>query len=542
VAEAPRAGDRRTAGPPGSIPLFVGLACLAVTLGLYHRALGLHFVGDDIGFVRPDPHWLRNAFLPAGEWHYYPLTQATFALLGRWSDWQPAPLHLLNLALHSAVGLGLALWLSRFGIPAWARVVAALFFISRGIHYEVVLWITELSYLGIALYTLLTLACWDRFLRGHGRPFLIGAVLGFAAAVLTIEHALILSLLYLLYDFIMGPRGVPFDPASRWSRLRPRALMRDAIKYVPFLLVALAFLAVKRSFHLGLTWSSVASAVPALPTFVPSGMDLNARLPDERIWLGFLNTPGRAYQDLLSATSYLFFPSGLAHGADDNWLTRHPWLCLLPWLGIQLWIAWKGRPLARFLLAWIYVYELPLAIAGVPQARYHYMASIPASALLGLGVIAASVRLARWRWKRISAATAAVLFGAMILGEARFIRARLQEWTVASDMVRSSVAELRRGLAADTEDLYLLNLPSGVPSPYWPAYAFANAAAHLPLMLRPPRWDVRTHVVYDRSLVAGRWPTIGRYAPRDTIVREAGGPTVMAYEFVDHPPWITRLR
>ncbi len=82
--------------PVWSIHALQGLACLALTVALYHRALDLYFVGDDIGFVRPDPHWLRTALLPSGEWHYYPLTVAGFALLGIWSDWRPAPLHLLD--------------------------------------------------------------------------------------------------------------------------------------------------------------------------------------------------------------------------------------------------------------------------------------------------------------------------------------------------------------------------------------------------------------------------------------------------------------
>src|SRR6266571_5044971 len=94
---------------------------------------------------------------------------------------------------------------------------------------------------------------------------------------------------------------------------------------------------------------------------------------------------------------------------------------------------------------------------------------------------------------------AAALVVGVIIGEAGFIRARLDEWTLASSIVRGSVSELQGGLPGDTADLYLVNLPRGIPGPFWSAYAFATAAEHLPLMLRPPRRNVRTHVVYDRS-------------------------------------------
>jgi hypothetical protein len=71
---------------------------------------------------------------------------------------------------------------------------------------------------------------------------------------------------------------------------------------------------------------------------------------------------------------------GVARGAQDSWLTRHPWLVLVPWLAFQVLILWKGGPLPRFLLIWMYLYLLPLAVAGVPGARYYFMATVPGAA------------------------------------------------------------------------------------------------------------------------------------------------------------------
>lgn len=522
-------------------------ACLGLTLALYHPALGFYFVGDDIIFIHPNPDWLRAALVPNSEWHYYPITQAAFSLLGILTRWQPGPLHLLSFALHSLVGFGLAWWLGRFGVPAWARGVAALFFLSRGIHYEVVIWITELSYLTVALCSLTTLASWDRYLGGQGRRHLAWTAFGFGFAVFTIEHALVLAPLYLIYELTMRPPpppGATGPPALSFAResLRPANVIRGTLKYLPFLVIVLAFLAIKRAHHIGLSWSAASAVLPALPAPIPSGMEESIRLPPERVWLGIFNTPLRAFRDLLSAAGWLVLPSGLARSLDESWLTRLPWLCLLPWLALHAGVLWKGGRLARLLLAWIYLYELPLAIAGVPQARYHYMAAMPAAALLALAARAALERPGAGAAQVVARLSCAALLVAVLLGEAGFIRARLREWRVASGIVRGSVHELERTLPGDTRRLILVNLPRGVPGPFGLAYTFANAAESLPTMLRPPRPEVTAHTVYDRTWVGDDWPTIGTYAPRESLASLARSPATVVYEFADRPPWIAPMK
>jgi hypothetical protein len=88
----------------------------------------------------------------------------------------------------------------------------------------------------------------------------------------------------------------------------------------------------------------------------------------------------------------------------------------------------------------------------------------------------------------------------------------------------------------------LVNVPRGVLGPFWPAYAFANATESLPAMLRPPRHDVCVDVVYDRSFMGDRWPTIGRHADREEIRRLVSDRGTIAYEFDPVPPRLLRLR
>jgi hypothetical protein len=536
--------DRTGGRGEGTRTLLHAAACLAVALALYHPGLGLTFVGDDVAFLHPRADWWWRAILPGRDWHYYPVTNLSFALLGGLSGLDPRPLHLLEIVLHAAVGLGVSLLLGRFGFAPWTRLLAALFFVSRGIHYEVALWITELSYVIVAILTLLTLVWWDRYLRGGGRRWLAWTALGFAVAVFTIEPALLLAPLFALYDLLLGRFGRPAadrDPVTtRWTTLTPSRLVRDARKYVPVALIAVAFLGIKRANAAGLLWSSVAASQETGQAPIPSGMEVETRPGPDRTWRGNLNTPRRAYLDLLTAFHFLVLPSGWTAGADDNRLVRQPWVWLLPWIAVHALILWRGPPLARFLLAWVYLYELPLALGSVPQARYQYFASIPASALVAMGAAAMVRGVGHPAARRVAVAAVVALAVAMGLGEARFIRARIAEWTLASDLVRATVEELR-GLPAGVQSAVLVNLPRGVPGPYWPAYAFANAAEFLPLMMKPPRPELEVRPVYDRTFVAGRWPTIGRFASRESIRAEIAKPRTVVYEFTGEPPWLRRL-
>src|SRR5262245_59490817 len=438
----------------GADLLLAALACVGLALAFYGPAVRGYLVGDDISFVRHNPHWLGEALRPIGPWHYYPVTSMMFSLLGMLTDRQPGPLHLLSILVHAAIGVGLFAWLGRFGIARWVRLVAALVFVSRGIAYEAVIWITELSYLVVTALTLLVLAAWDRHLRGGGRRDLAVAAAGYAIALLTMEHALLLPLIVVLYDWVVRPAATAGPAATFRSRLTVPSLWRDARRYAPFVLVTLGFLLLKQTQHVALLQATATPGAAAAP--VPSGWDVTTRLAADRSWFGSFNTPWRAYLDLLLGTTVLFLPAVTLVGGDHTWLTLHPWLALLPWLAVHLWILWRGRPLTRFLLLWAYVYLAPLAIASVPQARYYYMAPPPASALIGLGAEAIARRLRPRMPRAAIGALLGVALAALIVGEGVFVRARVGEWRHASDLVRRAVEDLQRDVSPSMNTLVLV--------------------------------------------------------------------------------------
>lgn len=100
---------------------------------------------------------------------------------------------------------------------------------------------------------------------------------------------------------------------------------------------------------------------------------------------------------------------------------------------------------------------------------------------------------------------------------------------------------LGQDLNGQVDEVYLINFPQIVPSPYFPSYAF-DFAERLHLMVRPPPERGTVRPVYDRSLVDGRWPTVGEFASLAEIRWKLRQPRRIAYRFVGRPPWIIRWR
>ena len=529
--------------------LMVSLACLAVVAALYRGALDCGFVGDDVSYVYGDPEWLRHALLPLSTvWHYRPLNEIVLHLSAALTGMRASGMHAVNLLVHTASGIGLFMLLRRFGVDRRACLIAPLLFVSRGISYEAVTWISTLSYLMTAVYALLTVAWWDSWLQGKGDRYAVWTVAGFAAALLTIEHAILLVPLYVLLDLLLQRRRsmrLPWAPAptgaasSGWYRIAGFA--KDGLRYVPFAVLIVVFLSIKYAAQHGLLMSTLTVPMEP-PSPIPSGKQILYLLPPDRTWHGMLNTPWRAYQDMLMGATYLFLPTGLAHGSEDTWLTHHAWMCLLPWAAAHAWALWKDRPLTRVLLGWVYLYLLPMSLAGVPQSRYYYMATLPASALMAMAWVAAWDRIAGGRRARLGAIASAVLLATLIYGEARFLHARLREWKLASALVHDAIEMLQQDVGGNVREVRLVNFPLRVPGPFWQAPAFENTAVILNLAIRPPRPDLKVEVAYDQTFVGRGWPTDGHYLTRGVIEADRNRPGLLTYEFVDLPPRIVRRR
>lgn len=526
----------------------VGLACLVVVFVQYQAALDCFFVGDDLSFLFGNPGWLRDALTPSPTtWNYRPLNEIALHLSAAIAGLDASRMHTVNLLTHLAAGIGLYWLLARLGQDRRVCLIAPILFVSRGIGYGAVVWISTLSYLLTTVYALLTVAWWNTWLQGKGARYAVLTFGGFAVALLTIEHAVLLLPLYLLMDLLMGHTRSLQLPVVSARDDRPSVhrgivgLARELLRYAPFVLLVAAFFGIKYASQHGLLMSSL--PLPAdTPAPIASGREVLSQLPPERMWLGIINTPWRASQDLLAGATYLFLPIGLAHGVGDTWLTRHAWLALPAYVAVIVWALWKGRPLTRLLIAWVHLYLLPMSLAGVPQARFHYMMMAPAAALMALAWVAVWDRFAAGRARRWAVAVSAILLVALVYGEAAFVHARLVEWKLASTLVRGAIAMLQQDVHGDVSEVRLVNFPVRAPGRFWPVPAFENATRVLTAAIQPPRPDVRVEAVYDRTFVGANWPTDGIYRTRDEIEGDLDRRELLTYEFLDSPPRIVRRR
>ena len=94
--------------------------------------------------------------MPGATQQYYPLLHSAFWVEHRlWGDWT-LPYHLVNILLHAAAAVMVALVLRRLAIPG--AYLAAAIFALHPVHVESVAWITEMKntlsavfYLGAAI-------------------------------------------------------------------------------------------------------------------------------------------------------------------------------------------------------------------------------------------------------------------------------------------------------------------------------------------------------------------------------------------------------
>lgn len=213
------------------------VSVLAVTALLYGHTLQVPFYLDDNALfngtylLRDLPAAGRNLFSPRG------LTNLTFAINYRFTGWELAPLHLVNILLHAGCGLLTWLLLRRLVAGRWLPLLGALLFIAHPLQTQAVTYLAQRATVLAAFFFLLAFFCYLRA-REHlaaGRPhdsrkvllpYLAAVVCG-VCAVLAKENAAILPVALFAHD-----RLFPL-PSGRGGK--GRALLA----YAPFCLVPL---------------------------------------------------------------------------------------------------------------------------------------------------------------------------------------------------------------------------------------------------------------------------------------------------------------
>ncbi len=180
---------------------------LAVTFVAYLPSLGNGFINWDDNFyvtenariAHPTLHGLLTENLGG---NYHPLTMATLALNYKLSGMNPASYHWLNLLLHLANTALVFFFVRKLaGGRLWVSLATALFFGIHPMHVESVAWISERKDVLYALFYLIALLAYLRYLDARRWPWLLAAWVSFVLSAASKPAAVVLPLTLFAVDY-----------------------------------------------------------------------------------------------------------------------------------------------------------------------------------------------------------------------------------------------------------------------------------------------------------------------------------------------------
>ncbi|HVM47772.1 MAG TPA: tetratricopeptide repeat protein [Candidatus Acidoferrum sp.] len=253
-------------------PLHTGLLCLAlgcVTLAVFWPSLHHDFIRyDDQQYVTENARvqaglsWsgLAWAFRSSHANNWHPLTWLSHMLDCQLYGLKPAGHHLTNVLLHTADTLLLFLLLCRMTGARWRSAAVAALFAWHPLHVESVAWVAERKDLLSALFFMLTLWAYVRYVEGrgakdgggehptsniqhptsndrphaprftrHASPFYLLALLFFALGLMSKPMVVTLPCVLLLLDFWPLERL-----QNNASELTAGVVLRRLVEKVPF--------------------------------------------------------------------------------------------------------------------------------------------------------------------------------------------------------------------------------------------------------------------------------------------------------------------
>ena len=225
-----------------------GVLIIFILLGL-----GLYFNSLQNGFHYDDQHHIvRNVYIQSpgniplfftehrmfsalsGVFlHYRPLVMVSYALNYYFGKLDPAGYHLVNLAFHVGSAFLLFLIVNAMTVEGlevrsksplsslFPPIAAGLLFLTTPFNSEVINYVTARSSVMCSFFMLLSFYLWMKFRSQNTSIFYLYSFLAFLLAMLTKEVAIMLPVMFLLYDVY-------------FSRIFARFDYRAIVSYVPF--------------------------------------------------------------------------------------------------------------------------------------------------------------------------------------------------------------------------------------------------------------------------------------------------------------------
>ncbi|MBI5116002.1 hypothetical protein HZA56_05970 [Candidatus Poribacteria bacterium] len=484
---------------------------LIVLVRIYFgECVGFYFVCDDFALVErglwPFPLLLKytagSHWIPAANVFFH----ALYCLFGtKYSLW-----HFVSLALHVLNAYLVMLIAFRIFRNEFVGILSSIIFLTFSMNYEAVIWITGLCNLLMTLAYLLTLICFDGYLRSRRPALLAATALLMLVSLSTLESSIFLIIMLFAWELLVHN---PRDDTRFLAFLRN--LRSNVLKY--FLLGALMvlFLLFRLSI-LDFTMLAQAS-VPSL-----------AEIP----------------VNYARAVAYLVFPYIPALAVEvgrDNIVG-----VFVALLAVLSFVVRKYRK-CRFPIVAVFIALTPTLLLSFIQARYLYLSSAFSSilfgaAIAGLGDLAsrgvARAHAAFSRPAYVKLVVVALLCPPILFMEKQMLERRMQEWRKASEWsirIDEFIRERYRS-AEDLSDkmLVFVNMPDGVPSvEVWPAYvARTSMQARVNLLMGRIMNNVKTYALPADILTAFTASEVFADAPRidrQTLTAMCSNPSYNVY-------------
>jgi tetratricopeptide (TPR) repeat protein len=263
----------------GSGDLWIYALLTAAIFAAYGAVLRFGFVNyDDPVYIATNPN-VRDgitwsgvvwAFTHSFDGNWFPLTWISHMLDCQLFGLNAGAHHFTNLAIHAAATLLLFAVLRRITRARWASAMVAALFALHPLHVESVAWIAERKDVLGALFWMLTLWAYARYVARPERSRYVWTLVAFAMGLMAKPMLVTLPLVLILLDYW---------PFARGLRIREK---------LPFLALSLAASVVTYAAH------AQAKAVVSLDT-IPPGMRVGNALVSYAAYIG-----------------KAFWPSGLA--------------------------------------------------------------------------------------------------------------------------------------------------------------------------------------------------------------------------------------
>jgi tetratricopeptide (TPR) repeat protein len=231
--------------------LFICLALLLATLGVYSQVAHFEFVNyDDPDYTTENPH-IRDGLTPANvQWaftssyaaNWFPLTWMSHMLDRKLFGSDAGRQHLTNLALHMLSTLLLYVLLKRMTGWRAASAFVAFVFALHPLHIESVAWIAERKDVLCALFWLLTIWTYLNYVARHGVWRYLLVMVAFCCALMSKSMAVTLPFALLLLDvwplrrFTGASLGIPSERSPKLTHGAGAVL----IEKLPLIALAIA--------------------------------------------------------------------------------------------------------------------------------------------------------------------------------------------------------------------------------------------------------------------------------------------------------------